>query len=394
MFNTSIGKVSKNNTASFTLTQKLVLLVLSLLIFGIFIIYDSTFVYSQDIYDKPWVFAALQLGWIAVGLICFSFFYFFDYRKIKYIAYPLFLFSLLFLGILAIIGLFPCSSNLSFAPCINGANRWLYVPINLPIIGYIGFQPAELMKLALILYLSVQLSKKEKESESFFIYIIISLVTSGLILLQPNMSTAVMLFCIATVIYYVGEFSLKPLIKVLPVLFILGIIMILLTPYRRDRLMTFIQNKSHTNSSQERDLGEDYHVKQISIALGSGGLTGLGFGQSRQKYQYLPEVATDSIFAVIGEELGFIGTSLLLLFYGYFIYVGFEIAKYTKDIQGRLMASGIVFWMGIQFFVNVAAMTSLIPLTGVPLPLISYGGSSMLFSLMSLGVLANISKYA
>jgi len=367
------------------------LLLASLLCFGIFIIYDSTFVYSQDIYGKPWVFAALQLGWIAVGLIGFLFFYLFDYKKIKYIAYPLFLVSLVFLAILAIMSLIPCDASLSFAPCINGANRWLYLPLNFPIIGYVGFQPAELMKFALILYLATQLSKKEKENDSFLIYSIIALLSSGLILLQPNMSTAVMVFLIASVIYYTADFSLTPLFKLFPILAVLGIILILLTPYRRDRLFTFLQGK-HDGPNNERSLGEDYHVQQISIALGSGGLGGLGFGQSRQKYQYLPEVATDSIFAIIGEELGFIGTSLLLSVYGYFIYIGLTIAQESKDLQGRLISVGITFWMGIQFLVNVAAMTKLIPLTGVPIPLISYGGSSMLFSLMALGTLANVSK--
>lgn len=381
--------MSKRNI-TISLTSKLLLLILSLLAFGIFMIYDATFVYSQDIYGKPWVFAALQLGWISVGLIGFTFFYLFDYKKIKYIAYPLFLGSLIFLGILAVLSLFPCSSSFSFAPCINGANRWLYLPINFPVIGYMGFQPAELMKFSLVIYLATQLSKKDKENDSFMIYSIISLVSAGLVILQPNMSTAVMLFLIATVIYYTADFSIKPLFKLLPVLVVIGLVMILLTPYRRDRLLTFLQGKA--DSKQERSLGEDYHVEQISIALGSGGFWGLGFGQSRQKYQYLPEVATDSIFAVIGEEIGFIGTTLLLVVYGYFIYIGLLIAQNAKDSQGRLVAVGITFWMGIQFLVNVAAMTRLIPLTGVPIPLISYGGSSMLFSMMALGTLANVSK--
>lgn len=348
-------------------------------------IYDSTFVYSQSIYGKAWMYAALQLGWIVLGIIGFLFFYLYDYKKIQYLAYPLFLSALIFLGILALVGLFPCESSLSFAPCINGANRWLYLPIDFPIIGYLGFQPAEFMKLSLIIYLGVQLSKKAKE-DGFIIYSVISLISAGLILLQPNMSTAFMVFVIATAMYYISDLDLKPLYIMLPVLLVLGILLILLTPYRRERLLTFLNNK------QERELTEDYHVTQISIALGSGGFWGLGFGQSRQKYQYLPEVATDSIFAIIGEEIGFLGTTILLLIYLYFLYIGLTIAMNSKDLLGRLLAIGITTWMGLQFLINVAAMTKLIPLTGVPLPLISYGGSSMLFSLMALGILANVSR--
>ncbi len=143
--------------------------------------------------------------------------------------------------------------------------------------------------------------------------------------------------------------------------------------------------------------GEDssessYHVKQALVALGSGGFSGVGFGQSKQKYQYLPEVASDSIFAIIGEEFGFIGTVVVVLAYGLFIFKGFRIAKKSQDMFGKLVSIGISSWLGIQFFINVASMTKLIPMTGVPIPLISYGGSSLVFSLIGLGILANVQK--
>jgi len=380
----------KVEKAGFKITSKLLITVFGLLLFGVLMIYDSTFVYSQQIYSKPWVFALLQLGWVVVGLIGFGFFYFFSHTKLRKITYLLFFFSLITLGILAVVGMFPCTTSLSFAPCINGANRWLYIPINLPILGYLGFQPAEFMKLALILYLSIQLSTKANEDNAFMFYAIISLLVAGLIILQPNMSTAAMSFAIATSIYFVSGFSLKPLRILLPALLILAILLMIITPYRRQRVLTFLQGK--VENRQERELGEDYHVRQISIALGSGGFWGLGIGQSRQKYQYLPEVATDSIFAIIGEEFGFIGTTSLLLFYGYLLYLGFTISKNSKDMSARLISTGITFWLGLQFVINISAMTKIIPLTGVPLPLISYGGSSMIFSLMALGILANISK--
>ncbi|EKD99708.1 MAG: hypothetical protein ACD_22C00195G0007, partial [uncultured bacterium] len=177
-----------------------------------------------------------------------------------------------------------------------------------------------------------------------------------------------------------------PLFLSMPVFGALGTIFMLTSEYRRERLFTLLG----LTSGEELSLG--YHIKQILIALGSGGIFGLGFGQSRQKFQYLPEVASDSIFAIIGEELGFIGTTFVVMLFGFFIYKGLSIAKKATDNVGRMLAVGITSWMGLQFFVNIAAMTKLIPLTGVPLPLISYGGSSMIFSLMGLGVLASIGR--
>jgi cell division protein FtsW len=140
------------------------------------------------------------------------------------------------------------------------------------------------------------------------------------------------------------------------------------------------------------DRNESYHVKQISIALGAGGFWGVGFGESRQKYQYLPEVASDSIFAVIGEEFGYIGTTFVIIAFTYLVLLGFNISRKAPDLLGRMLAVGVTSWLGFQFFLNIAAMARLIPLTGVPIPLISYGGSSMVFSLMGLGVLASVQR--
>jgi cell division protein FtsW len=236
------------------------------------------------------------------------------------------------------------------------------------------------------LYLAVQLSKNiEKHKDLFMVYIIVSALLSGLILLQPNMSTAIMVFALGTIVYFVSGAPLKPIIIMVPIMLILVGAVTMTSPYRRQRLMSLFSGDSSEN-------GTSYHVKQALVALGSGGVTGVGLGQSKQKYQYLPEVASDSIFAIIGEEFGFIGTSLLVFAYLYFIYRGFVVAKKSPDLLGKLLASGISSWFGIQFLINVAAMTKIIPLTGVPIPLISYGGSSMVFSLMGLGILANIDE--
>ena len=289
----------------------------------------------------------------------------------------------------------PCSDSFAIAPCVNGANRWLYInppPLpQIPFVGILGFQPGELAKLTIVLYLSFQLSLimekeisgKEKE-DPFKTYMKISVLLSGLIILQPNMSTAVMVFALGTVVYFVSGASLKPLFAVIPVALLAVFIFIVSSPYRMERLKVLISGSDESESS--------YHSKQALVALGSGGFWGVGFGQSKQKYQYLPEVASDSIFAIIGEEFGFVGTVTVIIAYSFLIYKGFKIAGRSNDLLGKLLASGISSWFGIQFLINIASMTKLIPLTGVPIPLISYGGSSMLFGMIGLGILGNIQK--
>jgi cell division protein FtsW len=369
-------------------TKRLILLIGVLLVIGIAVIASSTSVYSQSLYNNPYKFAFLQIGWIVLGTVGFYFFYKHDYQELQKLSYIIFVLSLVFLGILAFSGILPCEMSMSFAPCINGANRWFYLnppPLpEIPFLGVLGFQPGEFAKLSLIMYLSVQISKNVKRKESpFLVFSIISGMLSALILLQPNMSTAVLVFLLGTIIYFASDAELYTLLKMIPVVFILGITLIVSSPYRRERLAALLRIQDSESS---------YHMEQVLISLGSGGLTGVGFGQSMQKYHYLPEIASDSIFALIGEEFGFIGTSLLVILFSYLIYIGFSIAKNAPDMLGRLLAVGITSWIGLQFLVNSAAMTGLIPLTGVPMPLISYGGSSMVFSLMGLGILANISR--
>lgn len=374
------------------------ILILSLLLFGLIVIYNATNYYAQAALNNAFRYVNLQFAWIVVGLAGFFIISNIDYKKLHKFSFYLFIFNIVFLLFLGIVGLFYCrdisSTGTSFAPCINGASRWFYVnpsPLpEIPFVGVVGFQPGELAKLSIILYLSSILSKlKSSNSENkdpFFVYLVTALLISFLLFLQPNMSTAVLIFLIGSVVYYVSGFSLKPLFISAPILTVLGFIVMLSSSYRRARFFTLIGLNSESVESTS------YHIKQIMLALGSGGFFGVGFGQSRQKYQYLPEIASDSIFAIIGEEFGFIGTVCVLLAFGYLINIGLNIAKNAPDDLGTMLGAGITSWIGLQFFVNIAAMTKIIPLTGVPLPLISYGGSSMVISLLGLGILNNIYK--
>jgi len=374
------------------LTRNFVITLLILLVFGLIMIYDATSVHSQSVYGTPYKFVLLQFVWTGVGFLGFLFFFKLDYRKFSPLAYIIFFVSLISLLFLAVASRISCGSGISFAPCINGANRWVFLnpsPLpEIPFLGVLGFQPAELAKLGIVLYLSYHLSFKTKKEEGFSVYLFVTLLISCLIVMQPNLSTAIIVYLIGTTMYFSTGFKFFPVLISFVFLLLISLVLTLVSPYRLSRLRT------HIGNSTGEELKEDYHSRQVSIALGSGGIFGMGFGQSRQKYQYLPEVASDSIFAIIGEELGLIGTVLLISTFTFFLFLGFQIGQNATDTVGRLLVVGVTSWMGFQFFINVAAMVRLIPLTGVPMPLVSYGGSSMVFSLIGLGIVANISKHS
>ncbi|MBI2414697.1 FtsW/RodA/SpoVE family cell cycle protein [candidate division WWE3 bacterium] len=384
-----VSSLSSKKIPDFTLLS----LIFGFLIFGILMIFNTTGVFSQQSLGESYRLVLLQFSWILVGLIGFYFFYKVDYTKLRLISLPVFLISVVFLVLLAVVSLTSSceSSSVIFSPCINGAHRWFFLnpaPLpQIPFLGVIGFQPSEFAKFALILYLAVLLEKAIKQSGSAFtVFVVVAGLVSGLVMLQPNMSTAALLFLIAGAMYFVSGAPIAPILILTPIMSILGLGFMFSSAYRRARLLTFL------SPGDGGDLSLGYHIKQIQIALGSGGLFGLGFGQSRQKFQYLPEVAADSIFAIIGEEFGFIGTTLFVLTFSFLIYKGYSVAEKSQDLFGRILATGITTWLAGQFFINIAAMTRIIPLTGVPLPLVSYGGSSTVFSLMALGLLVNISS--
>jgi cell division protein FtsW len=387
----TVSTLTTINKHHFIFDKSLLILITSLLVSGLIVIYSSTVIHSQALFKDPYRFVLLQLGWILISFVGFIFFIFFDYSKLNTLAYLFMGASILFLSFLAFSGILPCKWSIPFFPCINEANRWIVFnppPFpKIPLIGEVGFQPSEFAKLSLILYLSFKLPTiLKKNMDAFFVYLISTGLIAGLIMLQPNMSTAVMVFFIGSIIYFASGAPVKSLFLLLPVLILAGILFIFTSPYRRERLLTF----THRDKNQE-ELSSGYHIKQVSIALGSGGLFGVGFGQSKQKY-YLPEVSSDSIFAIIGEEFGFIGSLVVIIAFMLFVYKGITLARNLEDPSYKLLVVGITAWLSLQFIVHVYANTALIPYTGVPIPLISYGGSSMLFSMMGLGILVGLSR--
>lgn len=344
----------------------LFILVLVLTFFGIVMVYSASVFEAWQIYADKYHFLKAQLLWFGIGLLGLFIMTFIPLNLIKKTAGVFFSLTLALLVIVLIPGI--GNSTL-------GARRWINIS------GF-GLQPTELAKLSLSIYLSAWLIKHRP----FWSYLIILGLVLGLIMLQPDLGTAIIIIFSSVMVYYVSGANWFYLFAVGIFSSLSGLALILTSTYRKARLLTFL------NPTQD-PLGTSYHIRQALITIGSGGIFGLGLGQSRQKYQFLPQVTTDSIFAVIAEELGFIGAALLIVLFSVLVFKAFKIARMAVDDFSRLLATAIASWLAIQITVNLAAMLALIPLTGVPLPFISYGGSSLIVNLAAVGLLLNISRY-
>lgn len=341
--------------------------VVILTIFGLLMIYDvSSFTAYRDFGDK-YHFVRDQFFWFFLGMLGLIFFVNFNYHKLYNLSLPLLFIAIVLLVLVFVPG---------FGVKLLGAARWITI-------GPFLFQPSEFVKLALAIYLSAWMSHKEKGR--FLAFLLLLGLIFFLVILQPDMGTAVVILAETLVIYFLSGGNPFYFIFLMPVLVGLGFILIKLAPYRLERLKTFLNVNENIETSS-------YHVKQILIAFGSGGLLGVGLGNSLQKYAYLPESTTDSIFAIIAEELGFIGASIMIVLFVIIVWRGFYIAIRAKDNLGKLLAGGITAFLSVQTIVNLGAQTALLPLTGVPLPFISYGGSALIVDLCSVGILLNISK--
>lgn len=352
---------SKSGKIDFLLFQLVILISL----FGILMVFEASSINALQYFGDKYYYVRQQFIWLIVGFIFLCIFSKINYRIFQKFA-PLFF--IVNTGLLLMV-LIP-----GIGTKIMGARRWLNL-------GFIGIQPAELAKLTQTIFLASIFSKKPR----FLPFILIVGILVALIMLEPDLGTAVILTVSGFFIYFVSGASISSLLGFVFAGISGGLLLILGSPYRRDRLLTFLNSESDP-------LGASYHIRQILLALGSGGLFGVGIGASKQKYAYLPEATTDSIFAVIAEELGFLGSIVIIGILLLIIIRGFKIAQNAPDKFGQLLAVGIVSWIGVQAVVNLAAMVALVPLTGVPLPFISYGGSSLVINLIGIGILLNISK--
>ncbi len=265
----------------------------------------------------------------------------------------------------------------------NGSRSWISL-------AGIRVQTSELAKLTFIIYLAIWLESKQKMikdwQHTFLPFLIIVGLTGGLILLQPDLGTMLIFLMVAIIMFFVAGMRLSQLAVLGGLSGLMIAIMVKIAPYRLERLTTFLHPDFDTQ-------GAGYQLKQALIAVGSGGIFGLGLGQSRQKFNYLPEVAADSIFAIIAEEWGFIFCIFLLLLFLFVCLRGLRIAKRAPDTFAKLLTTGIITWITVQSLVNIGAIIGILPLTGLPLPFISLGGSNLAVVMMALAIVINISKY-
>ena len=340
-------------------------LVLVLTLLGILAVADVSAPQALAVFGDSFYFARQQLVWAGLGLVALIVSSNIHYSFWKRLALPFFAVSVALLIMVLLPGL---------GSKLLGARRWL-------VLGPINFQPAEVIKLSLALYLA-KVADQEKRTLA---YIIPIGVVAALIMAQPDLGTTLIVSSIGLVQIFVAGVSLLHLAGAVAAGGVMSTILVLFSDYRRQRLLTFL--KSSTDP-----LGSSYHIRQILIALGSGGIFGVGLGQSRQKYLFLPEVATDSVFAVVAEEVGFIGATVLIILLAVLTIKIIKIALAAPDRFSAVFTAGVAAWMGGQIFLNIGSMVALVPLTGVPLPFFSYGGSSLLAILFTMGVVINISK--
>lgn len=346
--------------------KKLFFLVLSLTLIGIIFIADVSTPQSLNYYGDKFYFLKQQSISAVIGVILFLILSKIKYKFWEKIAVPLFFISVSFL----IMVLFQ-----QFGLSALGARRWL-------ILGPINFQPSEFVKFTICLYLA----KVASSQKSFFSYLVPLTIVVLLIMLEPDLGTTLVILLIGFSQIFISNANMLYLLGSVGAGLIATILLIIFSPYRKARLLTFMQSTSDP-------LGSSYHIRQILLGLGSGGIFGVGFGASRQKFLFLPEASTDSIFAIIAEELGLIGALILISLFVFFLLRGLKIAKNAPDKFASVLAAGISVWVGGQAFLNIASMVSLVPLTGIPLPFISYGGTSLVMILSACGILLNISKF-
>jgi len=336
-------------------------------------IYSASAIYADSVMKDSLYYIKRHLVYIGIGILMMVLAMSVSMDKIRLMAKPMMLIAILLL--LAV--LMPHVGSET-----SGARRWFRF-------GPLSFQPSEFAKIAIIIYMADFISRKEKVMKSFLYgylpAIIVLIGTVGLVLLEPDLGTAVTISVITVIMLFAGGvrslYILATFLASLPALYVL----LFRVPYRRKRMMMFL------NPWVDKR-GAGFQIIQSFVALGSGGLFGVGLGQSRQKLFYLPASHTDFIFSIIGEELGFIGTASVVLLFGILVWQGMKIVFKTAGTFERMTGLGIVSLIGFEAIINIGVTAGALPTKGLPLPFISYGGSGLVFHLMAIGILFNIAK--
>lgn len=344
-----------------------------LVLFGLVMISSSSVVLSSTNYNQNYGFVIRQMVALGIGVVGALVALRISYNQWRQLALPFFIVSLILLLLLFVPGL---------GKETKGAVRWIDL-------GLFQLQPSEVLKLALIIYFSAWLERRKhqmKKLETVVGFGLLLLPIIGLMVVQRDLGTLLVILVTIGLLYFASGARYSHIAFGLIAGGALVALLIIAEPYRLERLATFRNASADT-------LGAGYHINQASLAIGSGGWWGRGFGNSLQKYLYLPEPHTDSIFAIAVEELGFVRMLVVLAVIGYLAYRGYQIAHRSSDDFGRYLAFGLTTMFLFQAMINIGAILGLIPLTGVPLPFISYGGTSLVSSLVAVGIMLNLSRY-
>ncbi len=365
--------MGKNRVRLGKMDFSFLVIVLMLVIYGLIMVFSASSASAHYYQDDALYFIKRQLLWAVLGIIAMFVISRIPYKVVYKLALPIFAVSVVCLVLVPIVG-----------REINGAKRWLGF-------GSFGFQPSELAKFAMIIFLSKLLSDNKFNLndyvKGFWAYLCIIGGIALIILIEPHLSGAMVVALVSLVILYMAGANMKHMLTLIPLGGVALAAAIIIEPYRMKRFITFLDPFADT-------LGDGWQVVQSLYAIGSGGLFGLGLGQSRQKFLYIPEPHNDFIFSIICEELGFVGAALAIILFIMLIWRGIRISLLAPDKFSSLLSGGIISLVAIQVLMNIAVVTSSMPATGVPLPFFSYGGTSLLFMLASMGVVLNISRYS
>jgi cell division protein FtsW len=357
-----------------TRTFRGLLLVIAILnLFGLVMVLSASSVSALDTYGSSWYIAMRQAIWLAVGTAACVVVMRIDYHRWRRWTLPWLAGSCILLALVLVPGV---GMN------VNGASRWLgYGPLSL--------QPSELAKLTVLLFVADLLARRAAWMEDLRLTLTpVATVFGGvavLLMLQPNLGTTLVMGAIVLAVLHVAGTPMVPLTGLGLGGALLATVLALGASYRRARVLAFLHPWNDP-------LNTGYQNIQSLVGIASGGLTGLGLGQSRAKWGFLPYAHTDFIFAIIGEELGLIGAFVVVLLFAALCVLGAKASREAPDRFGMLLAAGITVWFGVQAFVNIGAVIGILPITGVPLPFVSYGGSSLVFSMVAAGLLLNVAR--
>ena len=342
----------------------------ALVLVGLMMILSATL----NNYRSPFFFFTRQLLWVGLGVASFFVFSRLDYKRLKGFSYGLILIVIALLVAVLIPGV---------GISAGGSARWLGV-------GPFSFQPSELAKLVLVLFAADVFSRKRERTLDDLPHTLLPMMPAmvmltGLVLVQPDLGTTMLIGTIGLGMLLVAGSPMRFIAPLAGIGFSVATIAALIEPERRSRILSFLD-------PWKDSLGDGYQTIQGLIALGSGGWFGVGLGASRQKWDYVPNSHTDYIFAILGEEMGLLGTFVVLGMFVALAYLGLRTARQAPDRFGMLVAAGVTIWISVQALVNIGAVTAMLPITGVPLPLVSFGGSSLVITLIGMGILTNIAR--